>query len=745
MQDSDNDASKPQSTDLGCPVTENSSQAPTADLPKNPPRRFSFTVAAICALLVLAVALVFGQTLGHDFLNYDDNWCVYENPMVLMGLTENGFLWSLTGTGEGCMWGPVTWWSHMLDCQLYGLNPRGHHLTNVLLHCLTTIALFLVLRRMTGNLWPSAMAAALFAVHPLHVESVAWIAERKGLLGGLFFVLTLGAYVRYVQRPFSKGNYFAILLFFTLGLMSKPVLVTLPFLMLLLDYWPLKRLGYFKTAVTAENICDDKADAAIPHSRSFPWQLLIEKIPLFLLSAIACIMAPMTQENAVASLQQMPASARIGNALVSYVLYIKNFFYPAGLAVFYPHPGTSLTTLVILASLVFLLVVSAAAVIWRRRCPYFFVGWFWYLGTLVPMIGLVQLGSHAMADRYTYITQIGLYIAVVWGVAGIASSWHFPRWLVGAAGASIIVILALCAWLQTAYWVDSESLWKRDLDCTNAGTISICSFAQALEKKGKLDLAASVFSEAVKAFPDDADIRNEFGNLLMKQKQYDKAVDQFNKSLQIKLSQHPYYNLGLLYLAQNKPKEALAYFQKAVEIKPNYLQARNNIACLLVDLGKIDDAIAQFRIVLEINPSDTDARNNLGKVLYRIGKYAEAVEQWRFAIQLNPNHVGVVHQLAWAMATCPDESIRNAKDALFLAGWAVQLSREKDPTALATLAAAQAESQQFPEAVASAEKALALASALKMPDQEKNIREQLECYKARKPFREIIGQPAPEK
>jgi len=743
MQNNKNDVPRSTGTD-GDRSAANGNDQPTAvDLTAVSTRRFSFTVVAVCGLLVLAIALVFGQTLRHDFVNYDDNWCVYENPIVLKGITERGFLWSLTGTGEGCMWGPVTWWSHMLDCQLYGVNSWGHHLTNVLLHCITTIALFLILRQMTGRLWPSAMVAALFAVHPLHVETVAWIAERKGLLGGLFFVLTLGAYVRYVQRPFSKGNYFAVLLLFTLGLMSKPVVVTLPFLLLLLDYWPLKRFESLKTAVAAPDECEKTADTATRPYR-FPWRLLVEKIPLLLLAAIASVMAPVTQDAAVVTLERMPISVRINNALVSYVLYVKDFFYPADLAVFYPHPGYDLSTAIVVGSLAILLVISAAAVIWWRRFPYFFVGWFWYLGTLVPMIGLVQLGSHAMADRYSYITQIGLYIAIVWGIAEAVSAWRCPRWLVGVVGTTVVLAMTVCAWRQTSYWYDSESLWARDLQCTNAGTISICSFAKALEQKGKQDLAVAVLAESLNVFPNDADIHNEFGKLLMDMRQYDKAAAEFQKSLQIRQDHHPYYNLGLVCLAEHKPKEALSYFRKALKIKPDYVQAMNNAACILVDLGQIDEAIVQFRNILEIRPGDIDARNNYGKVLYRQGKYSEAVEQWRFAIQLKPDHVGVVNQLAWTMATCPDESIRRAKESLFLAKWATQLTAEKDPTVLATLAAAYAESGQFSEAVASAEKAMALASARKMSDMTEAIAAQLKCYKKGTAFREK-NEPSPPK
>ena len=383
--------------------------------PKNSRREVSpdnFSAApVVCGLLLLAVALVFGQTVQHGFVNYDDNGYVSDNPQVTKGLTVQGIGWAFTTT-HGSMWGPLTWLSHMLDCQLYGLHSWGHHLTNILLHAATTIILFLVLRRMTGDLWPSALVAALFAVHPLHVESVAWVAERKGLLSGLFFVLTIGAYVGYVRHRFSLLRYLAVVVLFALGLMAKPMVVTLPFVLLLLDYWPLGRIVVGTRRVPSA--AGPAAGEQTAHGVCLLRRLVVEKIPLFALAAASCVAAPFTQGEAVASLNAIRLSSRITNALVSYVAYVGQFFSPVGLAVFYPHPGSSLPIWKAVGALALLVGVSAAAVAWRRRYPWVFVGWFWYLGTLVPMIGLVQIGGHAMADRYTYVTQIGLYLALAW-------------------------------------------------------------------------------------------------------------------------------------------------------------------------------------------------------------------------------------------------------------------------------------------------------------------------------------------
>ena len=370
-------------------------------------KRNTYTVAAVCGFLLLAVALVFGQTVRHDFVNYDDNAYVYENPQVAGGLTAHGIAWAFTSFHVS-NWHPLTWLSHMLDCQFYGLHAGGHHLTNVLLHAATAILLFLVLRRMTGDLWPSAFVAAVFAIHPLRAESVAWVAERKDVLSGLFFMLTLGAYAGYARRPFSLGRYLTVVLLFALGLMAKPMLVTLPFVLLLLDYWPLGRIG--------------------PHRRtgisSFR-RVVVEKIPLLALTAASCVATVIAQGTAVIAIDVIPLPSRIANALVSYVAYMGQLFYPAGLAVLYPHPEGGLPIWKVAASSLVLAGISAAALVWRRRFPYLFVGWFWYVGMLVPVIGLVQVGLHAMADRYTYLPQIGLCIAVTWGVAQLAASRRY--------------------------------------------------------------------------------------------------------------------------------------------------------------------------------------------------------------------------------------------------------------------------------------------------------------------------------
>ena len=345
---------------------------------------------AVCGFLILAVFAVFYQTARHDFV-YDDEDYILHNRHVTGGLTSEGIAWAITAY-HASNWHPLTWLSHMLDCQLYDLKPRGHHLTNVLLHAATAMLLFLALRRMTGVLWPSAWVAAVFAIHPLRVESVAWVAERKDVLSGLFFMLTLWFYARYAEHPKSWGRYLLVVASFATGLTAKPMLVTLPFVLLLLDYWPLGRFGRVSGGVVAE------------------------KIPLFALAVASCLVTIAAQQNAINSFEHLPLSRRLANAAVAYVAYIGKMFYPADLAVLYPLPeGPPPVWEVVVAATVLLSITMAVFAV-RRKYPYLLFGWLWFLGTLVPVIGLMQVGIQAMADRYTYLTQIGLYIALAWGV-----------------------------------------------------------------------------------------------------------------------------------------------------------------------------------------------------------------------------------------------------------------------------------------------------------------------------------------
>jgi tetratricopeptide (TPR) repeat protein len=617
-------------------------------------------VYCVCAFLLAAVWVVFGQTLGHKFISYDDNSYVYENPQVIQGLSLKGIEWAFTHSVEA-NWHPLTMMSHMLDCQWYGLQAGGHHLTSLLLHAATAILLFLVLREMmglrpvksigaatpqAGALWPSAFVAAVFAIHPLRVESVAWVSERKDVLSGLFFMLTLGAYVQYVEKskgksPKSKVYYGLTLLFFVLGLMCKPMLVTVPFVLLLLDYWPLNRFG------------------AAANRFSISRKLIVEKIPLIVFSIAVCVVTLLVQQPARA----ISCPLRISNALVSYVAYCGQMFYPAGLALLYPYPSHGLPMGKIILSLLLLVGVSAGAFCWRQKHPQFLMGWLWYLGMLVPVIGLVQVGDQARADRYTYLPQIGLYILLTWTVVELTASWRGRRWVLGGGAMVVLAVLITCARAQTTYWRDSESLWSRSVACTTSNSIA-------------------------------------------------------------------HNNLGGVFRDEGRTGEAIAQFQMALEINPDFAEAHNNLGVVFVQQGRKEEAITQYQKALAIKPDYAEARYNLGNALLRQGDAAEAISCYQKALAIKPGYIEVQNNLALVLATCTQASLRNGMEAVRLAERANQLAGGKNPAVLCTLAAAYAETGRFPEAIETAQRALHLAEAQSNTTLAGALQSQLKLYQA---------------
>jgi protein O-mannosyl-transferase len=510
---------------------------------------------AICAFLVLAVALVFGQTVDHDFVNFDDPEYVIENPNVSTGLTPEGIAWAMTARYSN-NWHPLAWLSHQLDCQLYDLHPAGHHLTSVLLHAVTSVLLFLVLRRMTGDLWPSAFVAAVFAVHPLHVESVAWIAERKDVLSGLFFVLALGAYLRYVRRPSSRLRYATVAAFFALGLMAKPMLVTLPFVLLLLDYWPLRRIVATSTPRQA-------------------WRLVVEKIPFFALAALSCVITSWAQSDAINSISETSMASRIANALASYAAYIATSVCPVDLAVLYPYPDAGLPIWQPIVGLAILVLVTSLAIVRCKKNPYLLVGWLWYVGMLVPVIGLVQVGSHARADRYMYLPQIGLSITATWGFLFLVRSWPNRTWICGIVASATLLGLMTTAFVQTTYWHDSESLWNHALRCTSPNKIACFNLGHFLSDHQRYEEAAEQYGEAVRISPDYLDARMNLGITLGRLDHADAAAEQFCFLL---------------------------------KVKPDSAEVRFNLGIVLERLGRIDEAVAQLdRAVLLATQQDKQA------------------------------------------------------------------------------------------------------------------------------------------
>jgi tetratricopeptide (TPR) repeat protein len=641
-------------------------------------------VAGFCLVLAAITFAVFGQTAGFGFVNYDDNGYVYENPMVKKGLTLKGAVWTLT-FGKMGHWHPLTWLTHMADCQAYGLWAGGHHLTNVALHAVAAVLLFLALREMTGSLWRSAFVAAVFAIHPLRAESVAWIAERKDVLSGVFFMLTLWAYARYARQP-SRGRYAAVALAYALGLLCKNTLVTLPFVLLLLDWWPLHR-------VTPDGAGGGRVKAAF-------WGLVKEKIPLFLLSVGSCVATFLVPEKLLES-QRQPFLERLGNAVVSYAIYLRQMVFPAGLAIPYLYPPGGLPFWKVALAFVLLAAISMVVLAcWKKR-PYLLVGWLWYLGMLVPMIGLVQISYYAYADRYTYLPGIGLVLAGTWAVADWGAGRKHRRAVLGALMAAVIGILMVCAWKQTGSWKNSETLWTHTLGCTTGNGVAYSNLGGDLLSKGRVDEAIVFYQKGLQAEPDDAEAHN---------------------------------NLGMALGQQGRMDEAIIQFQQAVQFNPDYAEGHNNLGIVLLDKGKADEAISQYQKALEIKPDFAAAHNNLGDALRQMGRMDEAFTHFQQALEIKPADPAIQNNLAWLLATCPKASLRNGNKAVELARQANALTGGKNPTILKTLAAAFAETGRFSEAVETARHALHLAWAQSNTELATQLQSEMQLYRAGSPF-----------
>jgi len=623
-----------------------------------------YCLLAVCGFLILAVIAVFGQTIGHDFVNYDDDEYVYENRHVRGGLTGAGTAWAIA-TYHSFNWHPLTWLSHMLDCQLYDLRPGGHHLTNEFLHAAAAILLFLALRRMTGALWPSAWVAAVFAVHPLRVESVAWVAERKDVLSGLFFMLTLWLYARYVERPASWRRYLLVVASFVLGLTAKPILVTLPFVLLLLDYWPLGRLGPPQST-------GQEDETSLPRPDRPLVRLVVEKIPLFVLAAASCMVTLAAQCDAMRSLELVSPAGRITNAAVAYVTYLGKMFCPTGLAVPYLLPKGPPPVWEVVSAVTVILAISTAAFAARRKCPYLLFGWFWYLGTLAPVIGLVQVGDQAMADRYTYLTQIGLYTTIASGATHLAGCWPDLRWLFAAVSALIVAGLMVCAWQQTQRWRDSTTLFTHTLDCTSQNYIAHNNLGLALARRGEVDEAIVQYRKALEFEPD-----------------YVVA----------------HINLGTALASHGRFDEAIAHCRRALEIQPDYVEAHNNLGNALAGCGRVDEAIGHYRKVLEVKPDDAVTHYNLGNAFADCGRVNEAIAHYRKALEIEPEYVGAHNNLGLALAGRGqvDEAIGHYRKALEI--------KPDDLVAHYNLGVALARRGEVDEAIAHYQKALGLASA----------------------------------
>ena len=546
----------------------------------------------ICVFLVLATLTVYGQTRTHDFIGYDDDKYVTQNRFVSQGLSREGVIWAFSST-HASNWHPVTWLSHMLDVELFGMNAGAHHLTNLFFHILNSLLLFTVFRKMTARVWQSAIVALLFALHPLHVESVAWVAERKDVLSTFFWLLTIWSYARFARNPVMV-RYLAVVGFFAIGLMAKPMVVTLPFVLLLLDYWPLNR---FKAGQT--NNHTGKSDPGLAALR-----LVYEKIPLFVLAGLSCGVTFMAQKKgeALGLLDVHPLTMRVANAVASYVKYIQKLIWPHDLAILYPYPEV-ITAGQVLAGWAVLGCITFLAVRYCKRLPWLFVGWFWYVGTLVPVIGLVQVGVQAMADRYTYIPFIGLFLILTWGAPLLIGKWHYKNIALSVITTVIFFVLITTTWTQVSYWKNSIRLFEHALRVTKLNYV----------------------------------IHNNLGFELVLQDQKDQAIKHYKQALRINSEfEQAHVNLGSVLFSQAKIEESFAYYQAVLKARPEFARVHYNFGVLLLKIGRVDEAIVHFQETLRIKPDYAEAYNSLGAAMVSKKKIPEAIAHFKTALQIKP-------------------------------------------------------------------------------------------------------------
>jgi Flp pilus assembly protein TadD len=589
----------------------------------------------MAALLALVTIAIYWPVMRHDFVNHDDPVYVTDNTHVRAGLTWEGLVWAFGRVhGDQTYWHPLSWVSHMVDCQLYGLKPGGHHRTSMLLHAANAVLVFLVFRRMTGAFWRCVLLAALFALHPLQVDSVAWVAERKNLLSAFFWLLTLWAYARYaeVQSPafhitdhgsrityFPSLFYVLSLFFMACGLMCKPVLVTLPFVLLLLDYWPLQRFrlstlnSQRSTSPSLRGLGLKTQDSRLKVLLPLLW----EKLPFFALAVASSVITVLAHQalGMLNSVSRLPWDARLENALVSYVRYLGKTFWPSRLAVFYPYP-TAWPMWEVVACALLLLAISGLVLGTGRSRPWLFVGWFWFLGVLVPFIGLIQAGAQAMADRFMYVPALGVFVAMIWGLHGLAKGGRYQQNGLSVAGAAAIVVCLVLTRQQLGHWKDSEALSRHALEVTENNWLAHLNLGSALDEKGQSDEAIREFQKALRLKPGYAQAHNNLGVAIVRKGQINEGISQYHEAIRLK----PDYalahsNLGIALVRKGQSDEGIGEFQEAIRLKPDYALAHYNLGIALVRKGQSDEGIREFQEAIRLKPDFTEAHNNLARAL----------------------------------------------------------------------------------------------------------------------------------
>ena len=682
-------------------------------------------------LALAVITLVAFWPIGRlGFINYDDNFYVTKNPHVQAGITVEGIRWAFTAVDAG-NWHPVTWLSHMLDCQLFGLKASGPHWVNLGFHIANTLLLYVVLRQMTQAVWRSVLVAALFALHPTHVQSVAWVSERKDVLSALFFMLTLLMYARYAapslaQGPKSKVFHGLALMFFALGLMSKPMLVTLPVILLLLDFWPLKRFTIYDLRFTI-------------------WPLIREKAPFVVLSLASCVITLQAQKAAkyIASADQLlPWYWRVANSLVFYTDYLGKIFWPVNLAIFYPYTPRHLWDYICSALLPVMLTLFYLRRV--RSQSYLPVGWFWFVLMLVPVIGLVTVGMQAIADRYTYLPSIGLFIIVAWGMAGIAAMATLWRTVMTLGAAGLVLACLLDTRNQLDYWQDNIKLFSHAIETTRENNFEgYFLLGYAYMESGNLNAAGRCYESALKINPYFEDARLKLAEVLFLQTNYEAAVAQVGEVLQLNPNNAEAREcLGFALAAQNKITEAVSEYTTALQLKPDDVTIREALAQVLVQKGEPEKALACLQEALKIQPTP-GVHAQVAAIRARQAEFPDASRHYRAALRLRPDTPEILNNLAWLLATCPDMRVRDGTQAVGLAERACKLTQYQQTIMVGTLAAAYAESGRFDEAISMAEKACALATKSGELDLLKRNQELLALYQKHQPYHEPLEKLVP--
>jgi tetratricopeptide (TPR) repeat protein len=701
----------------------------------------------IALLLALTTLLVYLPVVHDGFVNFDDDDYVTNNRVVKNGLTPVGIHWAFT-TFHAANWHPMTWLSHMLDCQLFGLNPAAHHFVNALIHSASAALLFVLLLRLTSLAWPSLIVAALFAWHPLHVESVAWISERKDVLSTFFAMLALLSYTRYAQSVTSdkwqvthsspvirhpSPDYWFALIFFALGLMAKPMLVTLPFVMLLLDFWPLGRVAGGKWQV---------AGSPAPNLQPSTFNLLtLKKWPFFLLAAGSCVMTFLAQrEEAVRTLTQVSLPLRLENALVVVATYLFQIFWPANLAVFYPMPEKIAPAAIIFSATILILISGLA---WRARknCPCLITGWLWFLGMLVPVIGFVKVGDAAHADRYTYFSAVGIFIAVVFGVWSRLKQPQAQNIFIAA---SLIVLAAGVALTdhQLTFWRDSETLFRRSLAVTGENPLASLNFDAAVETNGE-----AMFRNAVTVTKNNPTAHLNLGAALETKGKTDEALVEYREALRLDPQMFEAANdIGKLLFEQGQPAEALNYCLTAVRLKPDRATLHNNLGLTLEALGRFDEARAQFAEAARLDETYAIPRFQTGRTLLKQGRDAEALPELFAALQIEPDNIQFLLFTARVLASDENPQGRNGEQAVAVADKASQLAGSSQPVILDTFAMALAEVNHFDEAKKIQQQAVELVENSGDREDLDLMQQRLKLYENRQPWREsFLATNAPVK